>query len=84
MGKRNLVILFALYLCMVVSVTLFPFPIIYDREIDSGLSRVYMTVNWVPLVAVFHDFSQIGVAYSSDTRFMVGLIIRNVGEIHCY
>lgn len=78
-GKETLLFLFALYLCMVVSVTLFPFPIIYDREIDSGLSTAYMTVNWVPLVAVFHDLSQIGVAYSGDTWFMVGLIIRNIG-----
>lgn len=78
-GKELLLFLFALYLCLVVSVTLFPFPIIYDSEVSSGLSNEYMRVNWVPLVSVFHDFSKIGVAYSGDIWFMVGLIIRNVG-----
>jgi glycopeptide antibiotics resistance protein len=60
---------------MVVSVTLFPFPIgFHDQNGDFSHA-----INIVPLISIIENFNQIGMAYDGDVLFMVYLIIRNVG-----
>ncbi|MEH7885171.1 VanZ family protein [Bacillus sp. JJ1609] len=67
--------LFTIYLFMVISVTLFPFPIgFHDQSGDFLIS-----INIVPLISVIANINQIGTAYDGDVLFMVYLIIRNVG-----
>ncbi len=73
--KEIIRFLFVVYLCMVVSVTLFPIPVGFNSEIES----IYRTVNLIPLKSIIFNFSQIGIAYGGDTSFMIGLIARNVG-----
>ena len=67
--------LFALYGCMVVSVTLFPLPIGINSNIEIGNP----SVNLVPFKSIIYSVSLIGVAYDGDAGFMIGLIVRNVG-----
>ena len=73
--KEIIRFLFVVYLCMVVSVTLFPIPIGLNADIEN----VYRTVNIIPLKTIIFNISQIGIAYGGDTSFMIGLIVRNVG-----
>jgi glycopeptide antibiotics resistance protein len=60
---------------LVVSVTLFPLAL----WIDPDLKALKYSVNLVPIISIFRDISQIGIAYGGDSIFMVKLIIRNVG-----
>jgi glycopeptide antibiotics resistance protein len=68
-------LLFVIYCLMVVSVTLFPFPIGFPVEYEN--LSVYL--NLTPLVSILKQVSLIGTAYDGDILFMIGLIIRNVG-----
>lgn len=72
--KELIKFLFVLYILMVVSVTLFPLYIGLPQEEFS-----YRVINYVPLISIFRDISQVGIAYSGDTLFMIKLIVRNVG-----
>ncbi|PER30220.1 hypothetical protein CN931_26300 [Bacillus sp. AFS054943] len=67
--------LFAVYICMVVAVTLFPLPIGFPSSAEN-LSR---SVNVIPFASIIKDINQIGSAYDGDALFMIALIIRNVG-----
>lgn len=67
--------LFAVYICMVVAVTLFPLPIGFPSS-ALNLSR---SVNVTPFASIIKDINQIGSAYDGDALFMVALIVRNVG-----
>ncbi|MBP2243060.1 glycopeptide antibiotics resistance protein [Cytobacillus eiseniae] len=72
--KELIRFLFVLYILMVASVTLFPLYI--------GASHIefsYKVINYIPLISIFRDISQVGIAYSGDTLFMIKLIVRNVG-----
>ena len=72
--KELIRFLFVLYILMVVSVTLFPLYIgVPHEEFSSGF------INYMPLISIFRDISQVGIAYSGDTLFMIKLIVRNVG-----
>ncbi|MFS0781787.1 VanZ family protein [Bacillus sp. 1P06AnD] len=66
---------FALYICMVISVTLFPLAL----WIDFDLERFKYSMNLIPFIAIVKDINQVGVAYDGDSLFMIKLIIRNVG-----
>ncbi|WP_035323665.1 VanZ family protein [Peribacillus kribbensis] len=72
--KELLGFLLVLYLLMVISVTLFPLYINVPHEEFS-----YRMVNYIPLISILKDISQVGIAYSGDTLFMIELIVRNVG-----
>lgn len=74
--KEIIGFLFAVYICMVVSVTLFPFPIGFDAR---SIEDVYQSINVIPLKSIIYNISQIGIAYDGDVQFMIGLIVRNVG-----
>lgn len=67
--------LFVIYCLMVVSVTLFPFPIGFPYEYENLSAYINLT----PLVSILKQVSLIGTAYDGDILFMIGLIIRNVG-----
>ena len=67
--------LFAVYICMVVAVTLFPLPIGFPSSAEN-LSR---SVNVIPFASIIKDINQIGSAYGGDALFMIALIVRNVG-----
>lgn len=67
--------LFAIYICMVISVTLFPLPIGFDYQNEN----LFRSVNLVPLVTIIENISLIGTAYDGDTLFMIALILINVG-----
>lgn len=67
--------LFVIYIGMVISVTLFPFPVGFNSDIGN----VYRSINVIPLKSIIDNISQIGTAYDGDVRFMIGLIVRNVG-----
>ncbi|WP_140417264.1 VanZ family protein [Bacillus cereus] len=67
--------LFAVYICMVVAVTLFPLPIGFPSSAEN-LSR---SVNVIPFASIIKDIGQIGSAYDGDVLFMTSLIVRNVG-----
>lgn len=73
--KEIIRFLFVVYICMVVSVTLFPFPIGFNTNIEN----TYRSINVIPLKSIIHDISQIGIAYDGDVQFMIGIIARNVG-----
>ena len=73
--KEIIRFLFVIYICMVVSVTLFPFPIGFKYNVGN----VYRLINVVPLKSIINEISQIGLAYDGDVLFMIGLIARNVG-----
>ncbi|MEH7443704.1 VanZ family protein [Bacillus sp. JJ1122] len=73
--RETILFLFNLYLFMVVSVTLFPFPIGFHYHNEDFLQ----SINIVPLISVIENINQIGTAYDGDVLFMVFLIIRNVG-----
>nr|WP_231607245.1 VanZ family protein [Fictibacillus sp. 18YEL24] len=68
-------LLFVIYCLMVVSVTLFPFPIGFPVEYENLSAYLNLT----PLVSILKQVSLIGTAYDGDILFMIGLIIRNVG-----
>ncbi len=61
---------------MVVSVTLFPFPIGFKANIEN----VILSINIIPLKSFIYNISQIGIAYDGDVPFMIGQIVRNVGS----
>ena len=73
--KEIIGLLFFIYICMVISVTLFPFPIGFNNNIEN----VYSSINIIPLKSIIDNISQIGIAYDGDALFMIGLIVRNVG-----
>ncbi|MFV2051031.1 VanZ family protein [Metabacillus sp. YM-086] len=73
--KEIITFLFILYICMVVSVTLFPFPIGFN----SNFENVFRSINVIPLKTIIDNISQIGIAYDGDVQFMIGLIAKNVG-----
>lgn len=73
--KELISFLFAVYICMVVTVTLFPLPMGFPSSAEN-LSR---SVNIIPFASIFKDIGQIGTAYDGDVLFMIGLIVRNVG-----
>jgi glycopeptide antibiotics resistance protein len=73
--KEAIRFLFVIYICMVVSVTLFPLPIGFH----SNSENVYRLINVMPLVSIINNIGQIGIAYGGDAQFMIGLIARNVG-----
>jgi len=74
-SREILIFLFTIYLFMVVSITLFPFPIGFHYQDEDFLQ----SINIVPLISVIENINQIGTAYDGDVLFMVSLIIRNVG-----
>ncbi|QWH28907.1 VanZ family protein [Bacillus mycoides] len=73
--KELISFLFAVYICMVVAVTLFPLPIGFPSSVEN-LNR---SVNIIPFASIIKDIGQIGSAYDGDVLFMIGLIVRNVG-----
>lgn len=73
--KEIINLLFAIYICLVISVTLFPLPIGFDYQYEN----LFRSVNIVPLVSIIENFSQVGTAYDGDVLFMISLILRNVG-----
>ena len=73
--KEAIGFLFIVYIFMVISVTLFPFPI----NFNANFEYVQRSINIIPLKSIINDLSQIGVAYDGDVLFMIGLIVRNVG-----
>ncbi|RLQ92301.1 VanZ family protein [Falsibacillus albus] len=73
--KEILRFLFAVYICMVASVTLFPLPIAFSFEFHPS----FRTVNVVPLASIIKNISLIGTAYDGDVLFMIKLLLRNVG-----
>ncbi|MBD1383092.1 VanZ family protein [Metabacillus arenae] len=73
--KEVISFLFVIYICMVVSVTLFPIPIGFHSNIEN----VFRLINVIPLKSIINNSSQIGIAYNGDVQFMIGLIVRNVG-----
>ncbi|SFB04815.1 MULTISPECIES: VanZ family protein [unclassified Bacillus (in: firmicutes)] len=73
--KEVIHFLFVLYICLLISVTLFPFPIGFQSNIEN----VFRSLNVIPLKTIINDISQIGIAYDGDVLFMLGLIARNVG-----
>jgi glycopeptide antibiotics resistance protein len=68
-------LLFFLYILMVISVTLFPITI----GTGPGLAPSYRSLNFIPLITILANISQIGTAYGGDTLFMIQLILKNVG-----
>lgn len=73
--KEMFILLFVIYMCLVVSVTLFPIPIGFGFDYENS-SR---SINFLPLVSIIENIRQIGTAYDGDVLFMTSLIIRNVG-----
>jgi glycopeptide antibiotics resistance protein len=73
--REVIVFLLVIYICLVVSVTLFPIPIGFHYHTEN----IYRSINVIPLVSIIKSISQIGIAYSGDAQFMIGLIERNVG-----
>ena len=65
--KEFIGFLFVIYICMVVSVTLFPFPIGFNTNIEN----VYRSINIIPLKSIIDNISQIGIAYDGDVPFMI-------------
>ena len=66
--KELISFLFAVYICMVVAVTLFPLPIGFPFSVEN-LSR---SINIIPFVSIIKDIGQIGSAYDGDVLFMIG------------
>lgn len=73
--KELISFLFAIYIGMVVAVTLFPIPIGFPTSIE----HVSLSINIIPFASIIKDIGQIGIAYGGDVLFMIGLIVRNVG-----
>ncbi|MFC0189427.1 VanZ family protein [Fictibacillus aquaticus] len=73
--KETVQVLFVLYLCMLVSVTLFPIFLHFQPETNN----LSYSTNFVPLASIMKDMSQVGTAYGGDVLFMIKTIIRNVG-----
>ena len=73
--KEIIKLLFVIYISLVISVTLFPLPLGLNYEYDNLLR----STNFVPLISIIHNISQIGTAYDGDVFFMISLIVRNVG-----
>jgi glycopeptide antibiotics resistance protein len=73
--REVIVFLLVIYICLVLSVTLFPIPIGFHYNTEN----IYRSINVIPLVTIIKSISQIGIAYGGDTQFMIGLIARNVG-----
>lgn len=73
--KELIRFLFTVYICMVVSVTLFPLPIGFP----SNVEHINWSVNIIPFASILKDIGRIGGAYDGDVLFMVGLLVRNVG-----
>jgi glycopeptide antibiotics resistance protein len=40
---------------------------------------VFRSINYIPLISIISEISQIGTAYGGDSIFMMKLILRNVG-----
>lgn len=59
----------------VITITLVPLAI----GTDFSINRIVRSINYVPLVTVMDNVSQIGIAYGGDALFMIRLIARNVG-----
>ncbi|MEK3797048.1 VanZ family protein [Peribacillus sp. FSL H8-0477] len=60
---------------MVVSVTIFPFPIGFTSNLEDG----YRSINLIPLKSIVFNSRQIGTAYAGDVLFMISILIKNVG-----
>ncbi|WP_142339966.1 MULTISPECIES: VanZ family protein [Bacillus cereus group] len=73
--KELIRFLFTIYICMVVSVTLFPLPIGFS----SNFEYIDWSINIIPFASIIKDIGQIGSAYDGDVLFMTRLIVRNVG-----
>ncbi|HEU5139399.1 MAG TPA: VanZ family protein [Bacillales bacterium] len=73
--KEIIRFLFVIYICKVVSVTLFPLPVGFN----SGIENITRSINLMPFKSIIENISHIGVAYDGDVQFMIGLILRNVG-----
>ncbi|PEC22312.1 hypothetical protein COM96_09520 [Bacillus cereus] len=73
--KELIRFLFTVYICMVVSVTLFPLPIGFP----SNVEHINWSVNIIPFASILKDIGRIGGAYDGDVLFMIGLLVRNVG-----
>ncbi|HGH7176853.1 TPA: VanZ family protein [Bacillus wiedmannii] len=73
--KELISFLFAIYIGMVVEVTLFPIPIGFTNRIEN----ISLSINIIPFVSIIKDIGKIGSAYDGDVLFMIGLIVRNVG-----
>ncbi|WP_059174024.1 VanZ family protein [Bacillus sp. FJAT-27445] len=73
--KEILKLVFGIYICLVISVTLFPIPIGFENDYKN----LFRSINVVPIVSIIRDISQIGTAYEGDVYFMISLIVRNVG-----
>nr|WP_231505705.1 VanZ family protein [Bacillus sp. EB01] len=72
--KEIINLLFSIYICLVVSVTLFPIPIGFEMDYKN----FFRSINIVPLVSIIRNISQVGTAYDGDVFFMISLIVRNV------
>ncbi|PGZ55857.1 hypothetical protein COE56_02870 [Bacillus anthracis] len=73
--KELISFLFAIYIGMVVAVTLFPIPIGFPKNIN----HISPSINMIPFASIIEDIGKIGIAYDGDVLFMIGLIVRNVG-----
>ncbi|MED0876075.1 VanZ family protein [Bacillus mobilis] len=73
--KELISFLFAIYIGMVVAVTLFPIPIGFSASIE----HIRLSINVIPFVSIIKDIGKIGIAYDGDVLFMIGIIVRNVG-----
>ncbi|MED2793349.1 VanZ family protein [Bacillus wiedmannii] len=73
--KELISFLFAIYIGMVVAVTLFPIPIGFPTSIE----HIRLSINIIPFVSIIKDIWKIGITYDGDVLFMIGLIVRNVG-----
>ncbi|MGG1609790.1 VanZ family protein [Bacillus wiedmannii] len=73
--KELISFLFAIYIGMVVAITLFPIPIGFP----TGIENIRLSINIIPFASIIKDIGKIGIAYDGDVLFMIGLIVRNVG-----
>ncbi|MGE7863663.1 VanZ family protein [Bacillus mobilis] len=73
--KELISFLFAIYIGMVIAVTLFPIPIGFSTSIE----HIRLSINIIPFVSIIKDIGEIGIAYDGDVLFMIGIIVRNVG-----
>ncbi|MGP4039795.1 VanZ family protein [Gracilibacillus sp. D59] len=72
--RESISFLFVLYICMVISMTLFPIPVGF-----ADFENEYRYLNLVPLKLIIQDISQIGIAYGGDVPFMIKLLAKNIG-----
>ncbi|HDR7517740.1 VanZ family protein [Bacillus mobilis] len=73
--KELISFLFAIYIGMVIAVTLFPIPI----DFSTSIEHIRLSINVIPFVSIIKDIGKIGIAYDGDVLFMIGIIVRNVG-----